>query len=100
MVSELGICQATLIGRLVEEPKVTQDDPLVIETKMVAIRRVVTETGERRPYENTFTIRATGTAAKNILNNYFPNKHCYINGEMTVYDGEVVVHAAQLLWQP
>jgi single-stranded DNA-binding protein len=103
MATDLGVCQLTAVGRLMQAPVIVEgnedDRSVVVDTVLVAVRRVRTgNNGDRAPHENVIDIRATGAAAQNLLKNYSPGKKCFVSGELTVYADSVVLHLAQLLW--
>lgn len=101
---ELGVCQATLIGALVDEPKIINHDKAgrpVISTTMSVARPAKgnpNQGGRRQRWENLFEVTASGTAADNIMRNYHQGRRACIMGELTVGEGSVSVHAAQLHW--
>lgn len=100
----LGICTATLIGALTEQPEVIGEDrngrPIIV-TGMVVTRPAkgkAMQGGRRQRQDHWFEITASGTAAENILRNWRAGRHVYILGEIAVTDTGISVHAAQLHW--
>jgi single-stranded DNA-binding protein len=95
----MGICNATVVGHLVETPNIIsgEGERNIIESVISVVTHLF-QNGERIKHESRIRITAAGPAADNILRNYFHGKRAYVSGPMQVLDNGPSIHVTQLLW--